>query len=99
MLQQSPQHPGQGKVTVTSGKVTVTSAARNNTTLQAGMCKAISDVRGYVGLQAAEATRLRAGREGNAGKSEKHPWQAGMSKGMNGLAGYVAGGGRENWDL
>ena len=32
------------------------------------------------------------------GKNEKHPRQAGMSKRKNGLPGYVAGGGRENWD-
>jgi hypothetical protein len=98
-LQKRAPDLGQGKVTVTSGEVTVTAAARNKNTLQAGMCKAISDVRGYVGLQGEEARRLPARREGKAGKSEKRRWQPGMSKGMKGLAGYVASGGRDNWDL
>jgi hypothetical protein len=33
-----------------------------------------------------------------AGKNGKYPWQAGMSKRKKSLPGYVADGGRDNWD-
>lgn len=45
-----------------------------------------------------KASACRKGARAKGGKSEKCPWQARMSQGMNGLAGYVAGGRRDNWD-
>jgi hypothetical protein len=81
------------------GKVTVTAAARNKTTLQAGMCKGISGVRGSVGLQGEQGRQLAGSAWRESWKSEKRPWQPGMSKARKNVAGYVAGRGRGNWDL
>ena len=63
------------------------------------MCNEISSVRSYVGLQVRKPGACRRGVREKAGNSEKRPWQAGMSKGMKRLAGYVAAGGGDNWDL
>jgi len=66
---------------------------------QPGMCRGISDVRGYVALQAANGEKLVEGSSEKAGNSEKHPRYPGMYKGMRRLRGYVAGGGRDSWNL
>jgi hypothetical protein len=60
-------------VTVTTGKVTVTSALRHQITLQAGMYNAISDVRRYVGPEVGKASYPRRRAREKTGKSEKYP--------------------------
>ena len=91
-------HPDR-KVTVTSGKVTVTSAARSKTRLQAGMCKGISDVRGYVGSYR-QRVYVNAGiLEERAVNDGKHPQHPGMCQRMKSLAAYVGDSGRDNWDF
>ncbi len=56
---------------------------------QAGMSRLISDVRSYVRLHATEVSAVENSRTTKPQKSEEHPLQAGMCKGMSGLAGYV----------
>jgi hypothetical protein len=93
----SPQ--GHPKVTVPSGKVTVTVAISTKITWQAGMSRGMSAVRSYVRLPVTETPGYSQISNDKAGKSEKHPWQAGMYKGMSGLEGYVACRERDNWDF
>jgi hypothetical protein len=89
-------HP---KVTPTSRKVPVTTAASGKIVWQAGMSKRTSDVRGYVPLQVTKSPDyLRPSKE-QPEKSEKHSWQAGMYPGMNKLAGYMACRDRDNQDF
>ena len=57
-----------GKVPVTPGKVPVTVAGRGRFNLQAGMSKLMSDVRGYVRLQAVKTSGYRRFRNELTGK-------------------------------
>jgi len=88
------RHPVQ--VTVTSGKVPVTPAAGSKIVWQAGMSKRMSHVRSCVPVTSRGAARMPATSNDHAGKGENHPRQAGMYKGMNSLAGYVACRDRDN---
>ena len=60
------------------------------------MCKGISEIRGYVGPEVGKASCPSAMHADKVGNGEKRPWQAGMSKLMNVLAGYVGRDGRDN---
>jgi hypothetical protein len=63
-----------GKVAVTLGKVPVTLTTGSEIVWQAGMCKGMRNVRGYVPLQVGKSPEYGRCPDGRPEKSEKHRW-------------------------
>jgi hypothetical protein len=93
----SPQ--GHPKVTVPSGKVTVTVAISTQITWQAGMSRGMSEVQRYMTLEASHSAEGDRRPNEESRERDKNSYEAGMYKGMSGLAGYVACRDRDNWDF